>query len=208
MKAARSRFARRALLVLVAAVGSAAIAIAAVLLLLTPGSDSGSAPLITVVAVLALLLGLGSGPIWNWIGLIRISRLKPGALVFLARREPVVDPDLPMYLHRHDLSVDVSDKWVPEVIDERGMAAWSSGVRPRELFLMPWSELGEVKAESFRSLKGQERFGITVDVRPFPTPLLVRVGYSAFGLQAAFDRAGTLAVNEAVGSLRGVREYS
>jgi hypothetical protein len=205
MKAARSRFRRRALLVFVGALLTAtAIAAAVVLLLRTPVSDTGFGPLIAVIAVVFLLLGLGGASIWNGIALIRISRLKPGALVFLARREPTLAPDLPMYLHRRDLSVDVSDKWVPAVIDERGMAAWSGGFRPRELFVMEWSELGEVSTIEFQSLEGRARFGIAVDVRPFPLPLIVRVGYSMFGLQSPFDRAGTSAVAAAANAKRPV----
>jgi hypothetical protein len=208
MKAARSRFTRRATLVLVGTVAAAAgIAVIVVVLLLgTPASDT--APLVAVIAVVALLLGLGAPSTWNAIGLIRISRLKPDALVFLARREPTLAPDLPMYLHRKDIAADVSDRWLAAVIDDRGMAAWSGGFRPRELVLMEWSEIGDVIATGFRSLDGSERFGITVDVRPFPTPLVVRVGYAMFGLQAAFDRAGTIAVNEAANAKRPVREPS
>lgn len=210
MKAARSRFTRRALIVLVGTVAATAgIAVVVVALLLgTPARDTAFVPLVAVIAVVALLLGLGAPSIWNAIGLMRISRLKPDALVFLARREPSLAPDLPMYLHRKDIAADVSDRWLAAVIDDRGMAAWSGGFRPRELVLMEWSEIGEVVATDFRSLDGSERFGITVDVRPFPTPLIVRVGYAMFGLQAAFDRAGTIAVNEAANAKRPVREAS
>ncbi len=181
------------------------IAVAVVFLLRSPMSDTGFGPLVAVIAVVLLLLGLGGASIWNGVGIIRIKRLKPDAVVFLARREPSLAPDLPLYLHRKDLSVDVSDRWLPAVIDERGMAAWSGGFRPRELLLMEWSELGEVVATDFVSLEGQDKFGIAVDVRPFPTPLIVRVGYSMFGLQAAFDREGTVTVAAAANAKRVVR---
>ena len=205
MNAAVARFARRAFIVLVGTVLAAAgIAVTVVVLLRSPVSDTGFGPLIAVIAVMLLLIGLGGASIWNGIGLRRIRKLKPDALVFLARREPTLAPDLPLYLHRRDLSIDVSDRWVPAVIDERGMAAWSGGFRPRELLLMEWSELGDVMAGDFRSIDGQERFGISVDVRPFPTPLIVRVGYSMFGLQASFDREGTIAVAEAAAAERPV----
>ena len=205
MDQARTRFSRRALLVGVATLLIATVVGAIVVLPLhSPVSDTGFGPLIAVIAVVLLLLGLGGSGIWNWIGLARIRRLRPDALVFLARREPSLAPDLPMYLHRHDITADVSDRWVAAVIDERGMAAWSSGVQPREIFVMPWSELGEVTALEFMSLEGQPRFGIAVDVAPFPLPLLVRVGDAAFGLQGAFDRAGTIAVSDAANVMRPV----
>lgn len=205
MDAARLRFTRRALLVLVVTIVAAAgIAATVAGLLHAPGSDAGVVPLVAVFAVVILLLGLAGAPLWNGIGLMRIRRLRPDALVFLARREPTLAPDLPLYLHRKDVNADVSDKWVAAVIDERGMAAWSSGPRARELFLMEWSEIGDVTATEFRSLEGHDRFGIAVDVRPFPTPLIVRVGYSMLGLQAAFDREGTIAVAEAAAARRPV----
>lgn len=206
MKAARSRFARRAVTVLSGSIAAAAgIAVAVILLLLgTPAGETAS--LVAVIAVVALLLALGASSIWNAVGLLRIARLKPDALVFLARREPSLAPDLPMYLHRKDITADVSDRWLAAVIDERGMAAWSCGFRPRELLLMEWSEIGDVIATDIRSLDGGPGFGITVDVRPFPTPLVVRVGYAMLGLQAAFDRAGTVAVSDAANAKRPVHE--
>lgn len=205
MDSARTRFTRRAALVLVASLaGAAGIAVLVARLLPSPDSDAGFLPLVAVVAVVLLLIGLAGSSLWNGIGLLRIRSQRPDALVFLARREPSLAPDLPLYLHRKDVTADVSDKWVPAVIDERGMAAWSSGPRPKELFVMEWSELGEVVATEFRTLEGHDRFGIAVDVRPFPTPLIVRVGYSRFGLQGAFDREGTLAVASAANAYRPV----
>lgn len=205
MQAARSRFVSRAFITLVGAIAAAAgIAVTVFLLMRTPSSDTGFGPLLAVIAVVAILLGLGGQGIWNGIALIRIQRMHPEALVFLARREPSLAPDLPMYLHRRDLTVDVADKWVPAVITERGMAAWSAGPHPRELFVMPWSELGSVEVVDFTSIEGHARFGIAVDVQPFPSPLIVRVGYAMFGLQAAFDRAGTIAVADATRAKRPV----
>lgn len=194
--------------VLVGSVAAAAGIGAAVAFLLVETPAGDTAPLVAAIAVVALLLGLGASSIWSAIGLFRIARLKPDALVFLARREPTLAPDLPMYLHRKDISADVSDRWLAAVIDERGMAAWSCGLRPRELVLMEWSELGDVEATGFRAIDGSEQFGITVDVRPFPTPLVVRVGYAMFGLQAAFDRAGTIAVSDAANAKRPVHSAS
>jgi hypothetical protein len=207
MDAARARFTRRAVLVLVLAVAAAAVSVATVVLLLsTSASDTGPIPLVAVIAVVLVLLGLAGPSLWNSIGLLRIKRLRPDSLVFLARREPTLAPDLPMYLHRKDIAADVNDKWIPAVIDERGMAAWSSGFRPREVILMEWSELGDVTATEFVSLEGGKKFGIAVDVRPFPTPLIVRVGYSMFGLQGQFDNQGTLAVAAAANARRPVHE--
>jgi len=48
----------------------------------------------------------------------------------------------------------VADRWVPAVITDRGMAAWSAGPNPRELFVMPWSELGSVEGTGVPALVG------------------------------------------------------
>jgi hypothetical protein len=201
MKAARARFLRRALAVLaVAVLGSTAVVLALVYI----PADTGPVPLAVAAALLALLLGLSAPALGNGAALIRIRRMRPDALVFLARREPTLAPDLPVYLKRRGLSVDVSDRWMPAVVDARGIAPWSGGLRPRELFVMQWSEIGGVTATEFRSIDGEERFGISVDVAPFPTPLIVRVGDSMLGFQSAFDRRGTIAVGEAANAQRPV----
>ena len=203
MLGARSRFFRRALLTFVMTlVAATLVGIAIGVLLPLTLSDTRFGVVIPVVAVALLLLGLSLGGLWHGVGLARVRRLKPDALVFLGRREPSLQPDLPMYLYRKDVVADVADRWVIAVIDGAGMAAWSSGPRARELFVMQWSELGEVEAIDYRSIEGRPRFGISVDVTPYPTPLLVRVGYAMFGLQAGFDRSGTLAVCEAANGYR------
>ena len=203
MSGARSRFFRRALLTFVATLLLAAlVGVAIGVLLPITLTDTGFGVVIPVVSVVLLLLGLSLGGLWHGVGIARVRRLKPDALVFLGRREPSLQPDLPMYLHRKDVSADVADRWVIAVIDSAGMAAWSSGPRARELFVMDWSELGEVVALDYLSIEGRPRFGISVDVTPYPTPLLVRVGYAMFGLQAGFDRSGTIAVCEAANSHR------
>lgn len=188
----------------VAVVGSTVVVLALVYI----PADTGAAPLIVATGLLLLLLALSAPALGNGAALIRIRRLRPDALVFLARREPTLAPDLPVYLKRRGLSVDVSDRWLPAVVDSRGIAPWSGGVRPRELFVMKWSELGDVTAVEFRSIEGEERFGISVDVAPFPTPLIVRVGDSMLGYQSSFDRRGTIAVCEAANAQRPVRAPS
>ena len=74
----------------------------------------------------------------------------------------------------------------------------------QEKLLEAQSQLGSVEVVDFTSVEGHARFGIAVDVQPFPSPLIVRVGYAMFGLQAAFDRAGTIAVAEAARAKRPV----
>src|SRR3954469_19257960 len=104
MEAARAGFTRRALAILIAAIAvAAAFAVAVIVLLRTPAPD-GVLPLVAVIAVLLVLFGLGAPSLWNGIGLLRIRRLRPDALVFLARREPTLAPDLPMYLHRKNIT--------------------------------------------------------------------------------------------------------
>ena len=203
MPGARSRFFRRALLTFSVTLAAAALVGVGIAVLLPASlSSAGFGVVIPVIAVGLLLFGLSLGGLWHGVGLARTRRLKPDALVFLGRREPSLTPDLPMYLHRKDVTADVADRWVIAVVDETGMAAWSSGPRPRQLFVMEWGELGEVEALDYLSIQGRPRFGISVDVMPFPTPLLVRPGYAMFGVQAAFDRSGTIAVCAAANAHR------
>ena len=51
--------------------------------------------------------------------------------------------------------------------------------------------VGAHRLASSRPRLESGRAGVAVDVKPFPTPLVVSVGYSAFGVMAAFGRAGS-----------------
>jgi hypothetical protein len=78
------------------------------------------------------------------------------------------------------------------MVDERGISAWSVDAEPSELLLMPWSELGEIEVTDLES--GGKGRGIAVDVRPFDTPLIVAIGYAAFGLTSPLGRDGVAEV--------------
>ena len=161
-------------------------------------------PSLTLAAIGAvfLLLGLGGGPILRASAVARVQRSHPSALVMLALREPALVPDLPTYQYRKANTARVPDTWVVALVDSRGISAWSGGFRPKELILIEWSEIATVTAVSFTSIAGRRRFGAAVDVRPFATPMLVRVGHSAFGVEGSFDREGVLAIVDATNSQR------
>lgn len=203
MKNARSRFVRGAILLLAGVLLAAAAVLVIVFAVLRhPTLLNGYGPILILVVVVAILAGLSAPSVLNAVALRRIAREHPGGLVFLAWRQPTLAPDLPAYLARKAITADVADRWVPALVDERGMSAWSPGMRPKELLLMEWSELGYIETRDFTQLQGRKRFGIAVDVRPFPTPLIVLVGHSALGIQGAFDRAGTQAVCDAANAMR------
>jgi hypothetical protein len=198
MHAARRRFSGRASLVVVAALALAAgVGTALNFALDSATSELNYMPALAVVAMGLLLIGLSAPAIWHKLALRALRRRYPRAAVFLARREPALVPDLPMYQYRKDNTADVADRWIPGLVDHRGLSAWSGGPRPKELLLMEWSEIGAVEATEFLSIEGRPKFGASVDVRPFATPLLVDVGHSFFGFEGAFDRAGVQAVVDA-----------
>jgi hypothetical protein len=128
-----------------------------------------------------------------------VMATNPDGVVFLGRRQPSLVSDLSTYVPDSGVLAEVSDRWVIASIDSRGMTAWSIGAGSRELLLMPWADVGTVEATR---LEGSGRPGIAVDVKPFPTPLVVSVGYSAFGIMAAFGRRGVAEIVEATNALR------
>jgi hypothetical protein len=185
-----------AIAVLVAVVG-----LVAVILALPRQDVTGDLILIVVsVAVVAAVAGATIGSMRRARALTRVTARHPDGLVFLARRQPSVVSDLAVYLGQRGISADVADRWLVALVDERGISAWSVGASPAELLLMPWSELGAIEVTDLES-GGRDR-GIAVDVRPFETPLIVAVGYAAFGLTLALDRAGVAEVTALTNALR------
>ena len=158
--------------------------------------------IIASLGALLLLGGLVGGPISRSLALASLRRSNPSALVFLARREPVLVPDIQTYQYRKGNFADIADKWVPAIVDSRGISIWSAGGRPKELLLMEWSELGNIIPAHFSSISGRRRYGVTVDVQPYPLPMKVRVGHSAFGVEGSFDSDGVVATAAAAAALR------
>jgi hypothetical protein len=173
-----------------------------VVVLVVPRQDvTGDLILIVVsVAVVAATAGATIGSMRRARALKRVTAQHPDGLVFLARRQPSVVSDLAVYLGQRGISADVADRWLVGLVDDRGISAWSLGSAPAELLLMPWSELGAIEVTDLES-GGRDR-GIAVDVRPFDTPLIVAVGYAAFGLTLALDRAGVAEVTALTNALR------
>ena len=128
----------------------------------------------------------------------QVRAVNPDGAVFLARRQPSVVADLATYLNDAELYDQVSDRWLVASIDDRGLAAWSIERRSRELVLMPWHVVASVEPISLEN----GRPGVAVDVRPFPTPLVVSVGYAAFGILASIGRRGVAEIVETANALR------
>lgn len=106
----------------------------------------------------------------------RIALAHPDGFVFLARRQPPPVSDLPAFLASKGLDVQISDSWYVGLCDADGISVWTPGMRPRRLLTIDWAEMGEVRAVRVRTILGEMRWSITVDVRPYETPLIVDVG--------------------------------
>ena len=194
-----------------AGAAAAASVLAAVVLLIlvfvvVPRPDVlGDIILIVVsVALAGAVAGTTVGSIRRAQALKRVWAQHPDDLVFLARRQPSVVSDLAVYLGSRGITADVADRWLVGLVDDRGISAWSVGTAPAELLLMPWGELGSIEVCDLES--GGTARGIAVDVRPFDTPLVVAIGYAAFGLTSALDRAGVAEVTARTNALRPAAE--
>jgi len=195
------RFRRRAgVAVLAAAVALVAI-VAFGIVLLSQGDFAAGFTCLGVAIALPIGGGaLAAATLPRSRALRQVSAANPDGVVFLGRRQPSVVSDLATFVGGSpELLAQVSDRWVVASIDERGMAAWSVEPRSRELLLMPWNVIGSVDVVP---IEGDPRFGVAVDVKPFPTPLLVAVGYSAFGVLAPFGRSAVAEVVAASNALR------
>ncbi|CAN5589087.1 hypothetical protein BH09ACT4_BH09ACT4_17030 [soil metagenome] len=191
----RQRAGLLAIVACVVVVGAVSVAV-----VLTSGAEF-SASLVAWVVSGALAIGAA---VFAVSSLRRSSAIRqvavqhPDALVFLARRQPAVISDLGNYLGGSGVATEVADKWLVAVADDRGLSAWSIGRDSRELLIMPWKDVGSI--EQTRLENG--RPGVAVDVKPFETPLVVSVGFSAFGIHAALDRAGVAEVVAASSAFR------
>ncbi|MDJ0335975.1 hypothetical protein QMG83_12135 [Salinibacterium sp. G-O1] len=203
LKAARARRAARSAAIAASTVAALGLILAGGSVILTTIHEQWNASLtLATVGAAFLLLGLSGGPLLRGLAVARLRRSRPDALVFMALRETTGHPNLQTYQHRKDNTANVPEGWTVSVVDSRGIAVWSGGFRPRELILIEWSEIGEVSAVSFTSAAGRPRNGASVDVRPFPDPLLVRVGHAAFGVEGSFDRKGIFAIVDTLNALR------
>lgn len=174
------RFRRRArALSLAAGIGFAVAAIGSgVLIIALLGERNGLllahglavATLGTVLIALTVVSGRYSA------ALRRIAADHPGGFVFLARRQPPPVSDLPAFLASKGLDVQISDSWYVGLAADDGISVWTPGMRPRRLLTIDWAEMGEVRAVRVRTILGEMRWSVTVDVKPYETPLIVDVG--------------------------------
>lgn len=185
---------------------SAAVLVAVIVLVLVfvvvPRPDV-LGDLILIVVSVALAAAIAFATIGSWRrarSLKRVTASHPDCLVFLARRQPSVISDFAVYLGARGISADVADRWLVGLVDDRGISAWSLDATPAELLLMPWEELGSIEVTDLES--GGTGRGIAVDVRPFDTPLIVAIGYAAFGLTSSLGRDGVAEVAERANALR------
>jgi hypothetical protein len=191
---------RAGLIVLSAVVALIAIVALAIVLLSRDDYAAGFTCLGGAIAVVVGAGALAAIALPRSRALRQVSAANPEGAVFLGRRQPSPVSDLVTFVGgSQELLAQVSDRWVVSSIDARGMAAWSVEPVSRELLLIPWAAIGYVERVD---LEGDPRHGIAVDVKPFPTPLVVAVGYAAFGVLAPFRRRGVLEVIAATEALR------
>jgi hypothetical protein len=189
-------------------VAGAAVVVAAIVLILVvvvvPRHDvRGDVMLIVVSVALAAVIAISTIGSWRRArALRRVTAEHPDGVVFLARRQPSLVSDLAVYLAARDIDADVADRWLVGLVDDRGVSAWSIDTAPTELLLMPWAELGTIEVTDLES--GGKGRGIAVDVRPFDTPLIVAIGYAAFGLTGSLGRRGVAEVAALANELRPV----
>jgi hypothetical protein len=183
---------------LLAAVAFVAILSFAGVLISHGDTAAGFVALGVAVALLGAAAGLVITSRPRAEALRQVRAINPHGAVFLARRQPAVISDLASYVDDSDVYDQVSDRWVVASIDDRGMAAWSVEPISRELVLMPWQVVASIEPIDLEN----GRPGVAVDVRPFPTPLVVSVGYVAFGIMAAFGGRGVAEIVETANALR------
>lgn len=195
------RFRRAAGIVAVSAVLVAAIVLILVFVVVPRPDVLGDVILIVVSVALAAAIAIATIGSWRRArALKQVTSTHPDGLVFLARRQPSVISDMAIYLGARGISADVADRWLVGLVDDRGISAWSLDATPTELLLMPWAELGSIEVTDLES--GGTGRGIAVDVRPFDTPLIVAIGYAAFGLTSSLGRDGVAEVAELTNGLR------
>ena len=197
-----ARYRRLALALAIAAIATASALAFAATRFLAGASAGGFAPALAVVAIWALLALVTVRAARHGLALRRLARMHPAGLVFLAERQATLAPDLPAYMAAKGYTADVSQGWYAALVDDRGISAWSTGPRPRELLLMPWDELGAISECRFTSVDGRPGRGISVDVAPYETPLIVTVGFAAFGVQTTFGARGIGEIVAATNALR------
>jgi hypothetical protein len=195
------RFRRKAGLIALLAVVLVSGALVAAIILTTDPDASASIVAWAVTAALAGGVGaFAASSARREIAMREVAGLNPDGLVYLARRQPALISDLETYLGSSPVASAVADRWVVALAGTRGLSAWSVGRRSQELLLIPWTDLGSLEVTRLEN----GRAGVAVDVKPFATPLLVSVGYSAFGVLTALDRAG---VAEVVAASDAFRPY-
>jgi hypothetical protein len=184
----------------------AAVIVVILLVVVVPMPDAlGYVVLIVVsIALAAAVAGATIGSLRRAGALKAATAQHPDGVVFLGRRQPSVVSDLAIYLGSRGITADVADRWLVALIDDRGISALSIDKAPAELLLMPWAELGAIEVTDLES--GGRGLGIAVDVRPFDTPLIVAVGYAAFGLTSSLGRTGVAEVVALANAQRPVVE--
>lgn len=181
------------------------IAVLVVAIVVVPFDDILSElVLVGVVVIVAAALALGATiSIRRALALRRVTRDHPDGLVFLARRQPALTSDLADYFQAHGIPTDlvdlIADRWLVALVDFRGIAVLTLGPAPVEVLLVPWSEIGTLEATDLEN--GARGCGISVPIPP-GDPLVVSIGYAAYGFTAAVGRASVAEIVERANAQR------
>lgn len=173
---------------------------------LLAGSSSRGLGIACLVVAASLVLLFGVLRLLSFrhaAALAALRRRHPDGVVFLAKRRPPIVSDLETWLDGKGLDdVEVGDGWIPILVDERGISAWTSGPEPRQLLLMEWWELGEIGITDTADVAGHDGWGVAVDVRPYAVPLIADLGDTNGYIILPLSRGDARRVVEAVNARR------
>lgn len=156
----------------------------------------------TSAAIVAMIVVFGILSARHARTLAALAARHPDGIVLLARRLPPVVSDLPAFLAAKGLDVEIGDGWYATLVDRRGIAIHSAGPDPRELVLMEWREVGEIRLVRTATVGGDTRWSVTVDVKPYVVPLTADLG-GAWGIVTmAFDATDIQEVLRAIEAKR------
>jgi len=201
------RFRSRARIITAAAFVAAAVVIlgGAVAIAATDGPRDGLvvAYAVTVFALAGLIGSFGAITALHVRTLRALAQRHPDDVVMLSRRLPPVSSDLPMFLRSKGLDgLQIGDGWYATLVDARGISVHSPGRDPQELVLMEWAEVGAIELVRTATVGGESRWSITVDVKPYPTPMTVDVAGAAGIVTMPLDAADIRDLIQAVETRR------
>jgi hypothetical protein len=108
------------------------------------------------------------------VGLRRLERLHPDALVLAARRPGDVVGQIDTFLHHRGAAAATHQTWVPLLIDREGISPWY-GLRPTRLTILNWQDIPEIEAREALDAEGRTQPYLSVRLAGVLAPLQFRL---------------------------------